>query len=193
MNCQVHNPAGLYSICLNFLCDNLSLVCDSVDIHLKSTSSSSLSSLPENNKNGKSISKSYKLKNKSIKFNHYVSENLLEKLCESGKLNDLTLGIFNSNQTCLRCVHIRNANLSKETLKSVLKQHRIDQLIINNVQFVASQANSSIVDQDLGSKSLNCTTSANTSLNGLVVNNTTTNGTSMSCVMINDIIGCQFS
>ncbi len=79
-------------------------------------------------------SKKLIFKDKQIKFNHIVSEDILERLCDLGKLNDLTITLFTSKQTCLKHIRIRNVSISKESVKLLLKQHQINELIINNIQ-----------------------------------------------------------
>ena len=81
-------------------------------------------------------------KDKSTKCNYTVSEDLLERMCDLGKLNDTTLALFTSNQTLLKKFHVKNATLSKSMLKQILKQHQIDELILNNIDTAAENINS---------------------------------------------------
>jgi hypothetical protein len=112
----------LYSTCLTYICANLDLICQR------------LSQKHHNN---------LEFRDKSIKLNHIISEDLLERLCLSNKLNDSTLSLFASSnpiqQTCLKKFHIRNCLLNKDSLRFVLKQHKIDDICINNVQFLKNQ------------------------------------------------------
>lgn len=121
MNIEI--PSRLYETSLNYICNNLDLVCD-----LNSFDSKQLIKATNNNKN-KLI-----FKDTQIKFNHIVSEDILERLCDLGKLNDLTITLFTSKQTCLKHIRIRNVSISKESVKLLLKQHQINELIINNIQ-----------------------------------------------------------
>ncbi len=120
MNSEI--PSRLYETSLNYICNNLDLVCD-----FNSFESNQLIR-PSTN------SKKLIFKDKQIKFNHIVSEDILERLCDLGKLNDLTITLFTSKQTCLKHIRIRNVSISKESVKLLLKQHQINELIINNIQ-----------------------------------------------------------
>lgn len=146
-NSPGNNPSGLYSDCLNYLCNNLDLVCHLKTYEFISSSQTAKSSafhqqlLINSDSSKKSTPntstfyiKKYEFKDKNIKFNHIISEDLLNRLCELGKLNDSTLALFTNTQTCLKSVHIKNATLSKESIKLLLKQHQITELVINNIQ-----------------------------------------------------------
>lgn len=118
-------PSRLYENCLNFLCQNLDLVCELVDV--SSTNSSK-------------CNKKLVFKDKNIKINHNVCEDILERLCDLGKLNDVTISLFSSRQTCFKNVRIKNASISKESVKLLLKQHQITDLLINNLQINENEA-----------------------------------------------------
>lgn len=123
-------PSRLYSTCLSYLCNNLNLVCDLTHFE------SQIPTSKVNNTLAKKFThlKKLEFKDKLIKFNHIISEDLLERFCDLDKLNDTTISLFTSSQTCLKKFHVRNAFLSKDVLKFILKQHQITELAINNIQ-----------------------------------------------------------
>lgn len=61
-----------------------------------------------------------------------VSEKLLYKMMEEKVLCDATLNLFNSRNTCLRKVIIKNCKVSKCGLE-ILKEHRITELEVGNL------------------------------------------------------------
>ena len=103
----------LYKQCLNYICNNLNLLC-------------------ELSPNGK-----LEFKDKSFMFNHIVSEDLLEHLADYNQLNDLTLNLFaHNNQTSLKSVRLKNVSCSKDSFKLFLKKHQLTELIINNINLL---------------------------------------------------------
>lgn len=124
-----NDPFRLYTTCLNYICNNLNLV----------TINLSHKQHVHHHHHLHHYHKSHaqlEFCDPSIRFNHVISEDLLEKLVQLGKLDDSTLSLFVNDQTCLRKLHIRNVNLSRDLVRAVLKRHKINELCINNVQFV---------------------------------------------------------
>ena len=128
-------PSRLYESCLNFICQNLDLVCDFFD-------------LKEAAQNNTKKSKKLVFRDKNIRFNHIVSEDILERLCDLGKLNDLTITLFTEGQTCFKNVRIKNAYISKESVKLLLKQHQINELLVNNIQINSNDSDLVHVTKD---------------------------------------------
>lgn len=126
-------PSRLYENCLNYLCNNLDLICDLIEIN---------EPFNQTNQKNKHANKKLVFKDKTIKINHIVSEDILERLCDLGKLNDLTITLFNQTQTCFKNVRIKNASISKESVKVFLKQHQINELLINNIQINSNDSES---------------------------------------------------
>lgn len=111
-------PPTLYSACIDYICKNIYKFC--------SLSQSDPVKYSKKNLN-------YQFKDKSIRFNHIISEDLLKHLSESDKLTNSTISLFSNEQTNLKKCQIKNAILSKDALKSVLKTHKISQLYVNNL------------------------------------------------------------
>lgn len=132
-------PCDLYSICLNYLCNNIYFYCNKKQADFRSSK-----------KDLKNFH--YDFKDKTLRFNHVISEDFLERLCDLDKLNDSTLSLFSSEQICLKKFHVKNCQLSKDAIKTVVKQHQINELIVNNLQFDA--ANSPIVNQSNSSQNI---------------------------------------
>ncbi|RNA17324.1 zyg-11 -like protein, partial [Brachionus plicatilis] len=111
-------PPTLYLTCIEFLCKNINLFC--------ALSQSDPVIYSKKNVN-------YQFKDASIRFNRTISEDLLKHLSDTDKLTNSTLSLFGTQQTSLRKCHIKNALLSKERLKTVLKNHKISELSVNNL------------------------------------------------------------
>ena len=92
-------------------------------------------------KNSSAPLRAFQFKDDTVKFNHVISQDLLERLCEHGKLNDQNFGLFNNKQTCLRNIVIKNACLSKELVQNILKQHQIAELVFSNISSPSHAAN----------------------------------------------------
>lgn len=108
-------PVSLHNCCIDFICDNLSELCEA-----------GITELGE---------PKLMFKDPDIYFQHHLSETLLETLCEKGKLNDETLMLFDPNVMNLRQVCIRDAQLSTKGLRT-LKQHKISDLEITGLKSV---------------------------------------------------------
>lgn len=108
-------PVSLHDCCIDFICDNLSELCEA----------------------GVTEFGDPKLvfKEQDIYFQHHLSENLLETLCEKGKLDDKTLTLFDPNVMNLRQVCIRDAQLTTKGLRT-LKHHKISDLEITGLKSV---------------------------------------------------------
>lgn len=108
-------PVSLHDCCVDFICDNLSVLCDAEVTELGQSRIT--------------------FKEQDIYFQHHLSESLLEALCEKGKLNDETLTLFDPNVMNLRRVCIRDSQLSTKGLRT-LKQHKILDLEVTGLKSV---------------------------------------------------------
>lgn len=122
------SPSTLQEVCVNYICDNLYALCETVP-SVK---------VPETEQQNALISeKDLKLAfaDGEAYFHSEISEQLLKTLCIKGKLSDYTLTLFDTETTRLRRVSIPNAsNLSKDGLK-ILKGHKIVELEICGLKF----------------------------------------------------------
>jgi hypothetical protein len=162
MNNGFNNPSRLYVSCLNYICNNLDLICvvnNSAPPPLQPLTKPTV------------VFKQFEFRDKSVKFNHAISEDFLERLCQLGKLNDSTIQLFINNQTCLKKFNIRNVCLSKELIKLVLKQHKINELCINNVQFISANISEHTATQPNDEYSSYLINASNFSLNNNVTGN----------------------
>lgn len=114
--------SSLYTKCLHFVCHHLDILCENAN--------KTLSQQINGTKHQR-----LQFKDKVSNFNHIISQDLLEKLNELGKLNDKTISLFCNTQTCLKKFKIKNASLSKESIKMVLKRHQLNEIIFNNITF----------------------------------------------------------
>lgn len=108
-------PVSLQGCCVDFICDNLEALCDVNPID---------SSLPK-----------MTFKDPDVYFHGELSEQLLTKLCDKGKLTDDTLCLFNPSTTCLKRVSIHDSQLSTKGLRT-LRSHRITDLEIKGLRTV---------------------------------------------------------
>jgi len=107
-NPLLDDPLPLQEACIDYICDNISSLCTSVW-----------------NENG---DQKLQFKEEEAFFHTELSEQLLVKLCEKKKLDDLTLTLFQGDSTRLRYVRLSDA--SKLTVKGLktLKGHKIVEL-----------------------------------------------------------------
>ena len=124
--------SSLYTKCLHFVCHHLDILCENAS----------------NKTIGQQQAKAAKqqkcqFKDKISNFNHIISQDLLEKLNDLGKLNDKTIHLFGNSQTCLKKFKIKNVSLSKESIKMILKQHQLNEIIFNNVSFEPESSSTS--------------------------------------------------
>lgn len=108
-------PISLQGCCVDFICDNLEELCDVNPID---------SPLPK-----------MTFKDPDVYFHGDLSEQLLTKLCDKGKLTDDTLCLFNPNTTCLKRVSIHDSQLTTKGLRT-LRAHRITDLEIKGLRTV---------------------------------------------------------
>lgn len=146
-------PVSLHDCCIDFICDNLSELCEAGITELGDPK--------------------LVFKEQDIYFQHHLSENLLETLCEKGKLDDRTMTLFDPNVMNLRQVCIRDAQLTTKGLRT-LKHHKISDLEITGLKSVTIND----VIGCLGEWTL-------TNLRSLNVSNSTfLNSTTKFCVMV---------
>ena len=81
------SPTTLQDYCVNFICDNLPILCENYN-DIKNRSVSDPNKL--------------KFKDSDVYFHSEISERLLKALCAKGKLNDSTLTLFDVGTTRLR-------------------------------------------------------------------------------------------
>jgi len=102
------DPLPLQEACIDYICDNISSLCNSVWTD--------------------GGEQKLQFKEEEIFFHTELSEQLLVRLCEKKKLDDLTLTLFQGDSTRLR--HVRLSDASKLTVKGLktLKGHKIVEL-----------------------------------------------------------------
>jgi len=107
-NPLLDDPLALQEACIDYICDNISSLCNSV------TSDTGEQRL--------------EFKEEELFFHTELSEQLLVRLCEKKKLDDLTLTLFQGDSTRLR--HVRLCDASRLTVKGLktLKGHKIVEL-----------------------------------------------------------------
>lgn len=120
-----YSPSCLYEYTLNFTCKNLESI-----THLNSQ-------------------QKLEFKAKNIRLNHLISADLLERLCSKGKINDTILSLFTNDQTQLTNIRIKNVSFSKEALNSLLRQHLVTELCINNVLLKSAVSSEKIENSDV--------------------------------------------
>lgn len=117
------SPASLQEYCVEFVCENISLICDR-------QSNNSISKISDESAYG------YVFRNPDAFFHTEISQQLLEILSEKGHLNDQILTLFGSRVTRLRKVRILNAgNITTRGLR-VLRSHKITELEVNGLSKV---------------------------------------------------------
>ncbi|XP_052825514.1 protein zyg-11 homolog B [Octopus bimaculoides] len=110
-------PNSLQDCCVDFICDNIGNLCQVQPGVEKS--------------NRKLV-----FKDPDVCFHGKLSEQILQSLCEKGKLNDETLSLFDPSVSILKRVSIRDAQLTTKGLR-ILKSHKISELEITGLKSVA--------------------------------------------------------
>ncbi|XP_076242174.1 protein zyg-11 homolog B isoform X3 [Calliopsis andreniformis] len=166
------SPRSLLEVCMDFICDNVLGLCE---VHLGDTGEHSPTSLGAttcdqqvnssiNSSNtdilGSTIARSPSDGSSSsatrLSFRHpdaflpaEISERLLSNLCEKKTLSDLTITLFDSKSTRLRHVRLKDASsLSAKGLK-VLKQHKVEDLVVNGLKITVNDLISCLGDWSL--------------------------------------------
>ncbi|XP_011688898.1 PREDICTED: protein zyg-11 homolog B-like isoform X3 [Wasmannia auropunctata] len=75
-----------------------------------------------------------------------LSEQLLSNLCEKKTLSDLTITLFDSKTTRLRHVRLKDASTLSAKGLSVLKQHKVIDLIVNGLKITVNDLISCLSD-----------------------------------------------
>ncbi|KAK3092105.1 hypothetical protein FSP39_025250 [Pinctada imbricata] len=109
---------SLQSCCVDYICDNLQSLCNETVVENPTTSTQM---------------KKLTFKDPDIFFHGELSEQLLQALCEKGKLTDETLSLFDANVTTLKRVGIHSSQLSAKGLR-ILKMHKISELEITGLR-----------------------------------------------------------
>ncbi|XP_076242167.1 protein zyg-11 homolog B isoform X2 [Calliopsis andreniformis] len=146
------SPRSLLEVCMDFICDNVLGLCE---VHLGDTGEHSPTSLgattcARSPSDGSSSSAT------RLSFRHpdaflpaEISERLLSNLCEKKTLSDLTITLFDSKSTRLRHVRLKDASsLSAKGLK-VLKQHKVEDLVVNGLKITVNDLISCLGDWSL--------------------------------------------
>lgn len=88
------SPSSLQDVCVNYICDNLFALCDSVPVnkynHIDSLKVSPIEEVK------------LQFVDNEVYFHSEISEQLLRTLCIKGKLTDYTLTLFDNETTRLR-------------------------------------------------------------------------------------------
>ena len=134
------DPAPLQKICLDFICFNLDLVCsktpgsdpedpdDIIDIELEQALSQINPEPPRTRERLKFLPD-----DNSLFLHAKLSEELLTRLSDLGKVDDLTLTLFDGSRTCLKKVRIDNASKLTHYGLQNFQNHNITDLEVSNL------------------------------------------------------------
>ncbi|XP_031826314.1 protein zyg-11 homolog B [Nomia melanderi] len=160
------SPRSLREVCIDFICDNILNLCvlcpgsletPTCSQQVKSSVSDSsthilgsTASLPRASSDASSSSATrLSFKHPDVFIPDEISEQLLSNLCEKKTLSDLTITLFDSKSTRLRCVQLKDASaLSAKGLK-VLKQHKVQELVVNGLKITVNDLISCLGDWSL--------------------------------------------
>ncbi|XP_020298380.1 protein zyg-11 homolog B-like isoform X2 [Pseudomyrmex gracilis] len=145
------SPRSLQEVCLDFICGNVLGLCE---VHLGDTSTHSPSTVSNNVANGRTTSNDAPTNSATrLTFRHpdaflpaEVSEQLLSNLCEKKTLSDLTITLFDSKTTRLRHVRLKDASTLSAKGLSILKQHKVVNLIVNGLKITVNDLISCLGD-----------------------------------------------
>jgi hypothetical protein len=147
---------SLYKLCLNYICDNLELYCDTSQEPLfcdqqqkegklfQSTESNvcnllfcyskEVDSRHNNNTNNKK-KVYFVFKDQTLRLNSTISNDLFQILIKKSLISDSTVNLFNKSQTCLKSVAFKDTFVSKNAIKTIFSQHNINELSLINIRF----------------------------------------------------------
>ncbi|XP_024871172.1 protein zyg-11 homolog B-like [Temnothorax curvispinosus] len=162
------SPRSLQEVCIDFICGNVLALCT---VHPSDTNSpntlSSSSAVSDRQDNGTANGNSAEVDTATgrtssndapnsatwLTFRHpdaflpaEVSEQLLSNLCEKKTLSDLTITLFDSKTTRLRHVRLKDASTLSAKGLSVLKQHKVIDLIVNGLKITVNELISCLGD-----------------------------------------------
>ncbi|XP_011052642.1 PREDICTED: protein zyg-11 homolog B-like isoform X4 [Acromyrmex echinatior] len=168
------SPRSLQEVCIDFICGNLLGLCeihfsDNTQVSSNTLSSSSVSVLDQQDictlnsnstevafdtatgrtsSNDASFSSPTRLtfKYPDAFLPAEISEQLLSNLCEKNTLSDLTITLFDSKTTRLRHVRLKDASTLSAKGLSVLKQHKVIDLIVNGLKITVNDLISCLGD-----------------------------------------------
>ncbi|XP_076170016.1 protein zyg-11 homolog B isoform X2 [Ptiloglossa arizonensis] len=138
------SPRSLREICLDFICDNILSLCKVLG-NTREQSPNSLGTTTCSRALATASRKALSRPATRLSFRHpdvflpaEISELLLSNLCERKTLSDMTITLFDSKTTRLRHVRLKDASgLSAKGLK-VLKQHKLEELIVNGLNITVN-------------------------------------------------------
>ncbi|XP_015429427.1 PREDICTED: protein zyg-11 homolog [Dufourea novaeangliae] len=160
------SPRSLREVCIDFICDNVLNLCvlcpgsletSICSLQAKSSVNDSntdilgnTATVPRASTDGSSSSATrLSFKYPDVFIPTELSEQLLSNLCEKKTLSDLTITLFDSKSTRLRHVRLKDASaLSAKGLK-VLKQHKVEELIVNGLKITVNELITCLSDWSL--------------------------------------------
>ncbi|XP_013407895.1 protein zyg-11 homolog B [Lingula anatina] len=107
-------PASLQDTCIECICDNIERLCD-------------VQNTPTEPR--------LVFKEADVYFHNNLSDQLLARLNEKGRLKDDTLSLFNGQNTTLRRVNISSAPVTVKGI-TVMKEHKISELRASGMNYV---------------------------------------------------------
>ncbi|XP_018311593.1 protein zyg-11 homolog B isoform X3 [Mycetomoellerius zeteki] len=169
------SPRSLQEVCIDFICGNLLGLCkihlsDNTQVLSNTLSSNSVSDQQDictlnsnstevafDTATGRTSSNDASSLDIScttrLTFRHpdaflpaEISEQLLSNLCEKNMLSDLTITLFDSKTTRLRHVRLKDASTLSAKGLSVLKQHKVIDLIVNGLKITVNDLISCLGD-----------------------------------------------
>ncbi|XP_018375789.1 PREDICTED: protein zyg-11 homolog B-like isoform X3 [Trachymyrmex cornetzi] len=166
------SPRSLQEVCIDFICGNLLGLCkihlsDNTQVLSNTLSSNSVSDQQDictinsnstevafDTATGRTSSNDASFNSPTrLTFRHpeaflpaEISEQLLSNLCEKNTLSDLTITLFDSKTTRLRHVRLKDASTLSAKGLSVLKQHKVIDLIVNGLKITVNDLISCLGD-----------------------------------------------
>ncbi|XP_078044108.1 protein zyg-11 homolog B [Augochlora pura] len=144
------SPRSLCEVCIDFICDNILDVCVVSTNSAESPSCNQQTEPSVNNSDTDTVTNSASLpktsndassssatrlsfKRPDIFIPAEISELLLSTLCERKKISDETITLFDSKTTRLRYVQIKDATVLSTKGFKVLKQHKVQELVVDGL------------------------------------------------------------
>ncbi|XP_043248975.1 protein zyg-11 homolog B-like isoform X1 [Colletes gigas] len=163
------SPRSLREVCIDFICDNIWSLCKILH-DAEEHSSSSLDTTTCNQQVKSSVNDTnidilgttigrtssdvllvprLSFRQPDVFLPTEISEQLLSNLCKKETISDLTMTLFDSKSTRLRHVRLKDASaLTAKGLK-VLKQHKVEVLVVNGLKITVNDLISCLGDWSL--------------------------------------------
>ncbi|XP_076622675.1 protein zyg-11 homolog B isoform X2 [Colletes latitarsis] len=143
------SPRSLREVCIDFICDNILSLCKILHDAEEHSSSSLGTTTCSRTSSDVLLVPRLSFRQPDVFLPTEISEQLLSNFCKKETLSDLTMTLFDSKSTRLRRIRLKDASaLTAKGLK-VLKQHKVEVLVVNGLKITVNDLISCLGDWSL--------------------------------------------